>query len=275
MRTTAERCGDRWVLHGRKHWITGGGVSRLHLVFGRVIEGGRDRGIAGFLVVREPERDAPPGLIVGRREPTMGLRALPETEIRFEGLEVPHDMMLVPPGGPERGFAQLMRAYNGQRLGAATVAYGIARGAFDQALAHVRERRQFGRPICEFQGLQWMLVDMKNALDAARLLIERAARTTDRYGFPEAGAVAQAKIVAAESAVRITNDALQLHGAAGYSRRRPLERMVRDARMFTIGGGTAQVLRNLVASQLLGRRLPQTRDGWLRAAEVGAERHAD
>jgi len=113
--------------------------------------------------------------------------------------------------------------------------------------------------ICEFQGVQWVLADMATALDAARLMIWRAAAGAGKDGFPDAQQAAQAKILASETAIKVTNDALQMFGAAGYSRNLPLERMVRDARMFTIGGGTAQVLRTLVASRLLGRKLPQTR----------------
>ena len=147
-------------------------------------------------------------------------------------------------------------------VGAGTVALGLAGGAYEQALAYVQERHQFGRPISEFQGLQWMLVDMDTQLEAARGLIYRAAASAGD-GFPDITLAARAKIFTSEMAIKVTNDALQLFGAAGYSRNRPMERMVRDARMFTIGGGTAQILRTVVATQLLGRRLPQTRDGYV------------
>ncbi|MFQ5775605.1 MAG: 3-sulfinopropanoyl-CoA desulfinase [Kiloniellaceae bacterium] len=260
MSTRAERHGDRYVLNGAKHWITGGGVSRLHLVFARVFDRGAEQGIAGFIAVRDAEAGTPKGLAIGRREPTMGLRGIPETEVVLENLEVPEAMMVAPPEGLRRGFAQLMNAYNGQRVGAATVALGLAVGAYEKALAHTQTREQFGRPICEFQGLQWMLADMATQIEAARALIHKAA---DCDGFPDALAAAQAKVFASEMAIKVTNDALQLFGAAGYSRNNPLERMARDARMFTIGGGTAQVLRTLIASRLLGRKLPQTRDGYL------------
>jgi len=260
MTTRAERRGDRYLLNGRKHWITGGGVSRLYLVFARVVERGALQGIAGFIVVRDAEGGGPKGLTIGRREPTMGLRGIPETEVVFEDLEVPAEMMVAPPGGPARGFAKLMHAYNGQRVGAATVALGLAEGAYEMALAYSQRREQFGRPICEFQGLQWMLADMATQIEAARGLIYKAA---DCDGFPDALEAAQAKVFASETAIKVTNDALQMFGAAGYSRANPLERMARDARMFTIGGGTAQVLRTLIAARLLRRRLPQTRDGYL------------
>ncbi len=260
MTTRADKKGDRYVLNGQKHWITGGGVSRLHLIFARVFDGTVEQGIGGFMVVRDPDGGAPQGLTIGAREPTMGLRGIPETQVLFDNLEIPADMLILPPEGLRRGFAQLMSAYNGQRVGAASVAFGIAVGAYEQALAYVQEREQFGRPIYEFQGLQWMLADMATQIEAARALIYKAA---DCDGFPDSLEAAQAKVFASEMAIKVTNDALQLFGAAGYSRNRPLERMARDARMFTIGGGTAQVLRTLIAGRLLDRKLPQTRDGYL------------
>ncbi len=264
MTTRADKKGDHWILNGVKHWITGGGVSRLHLIFARAFdEAGVELGIAGFIVVRDAESGAPKGLKIGKREPAMGLRGIPETEIIFDDLEVADTMMVTPSQGLKRGFAGLMTAYNGQRIGAGTVALGIAQGAFDLALDYAKTRRQFDRPICEFQGLQWMLADMATGLDAARLMLYRAATSASEGGFPDVAMAAQAKILASETAIKVTNDALQIFGAAGYSRDLPLERMVRDARMFTIGGGTAQILRTVVAGRLLERKLPQTRDGYV------------
>ena len=266
MTTRADRKGDRWVLNGAKHWITGGGVSKLHLIFARAFdEEGVELGIGGFLAVRDPDRGTPKGLIIGRREPAMGLRGIPETEILLEDLEVADDMLIAPPKGLKRGFAGLMNAYNGQRIGAGTVALGVARGAYELALDYIQTREQFGRPICEFQGLQWMMVDMSTALEAARLMLHKAAASAGKDGFPDIALAAQAKILASETAIKVTNDALQMFGAAGYSRNLPLERMVRDARMFTIGGGTAQILRTVVAGQILQRKLPQTRTGYVKA----------
>ncbi len=261
MTTRADKQGDRYVINGGKHWITGGGVSKLHLIFARVFEDGEEQGIGGFLCLRDAEAGTPQGLRIGRREPAMGLRGIPETEVLFEDLEVPEDMIVLPPEGLRRGFAGLMNAYNAQRVGAATVALGIAEGSYELALDYAQTREQFGRPICEFQGLQWMLSDMSISLAAAQALIYKAAAGD---GFPDPLEAAQAKILASETAIKVTNDALQVFGAAGYSRNLPLERMVRDARMFTIGGGTAQILRTVVASRLLDRKLPQTRDGYSR-----------
>ena len=203
-----------------------------------------------------------------RREPTMGLCGMPEGELLFEDLEVMPDMVLLPPSGFKRGFADLINAYNSQRVGAGTVAMGIASGAFEHAVAWVKNRQQFGRPIAEFQGLQWMLADMQTQLTASRLMLYAAAasRGPNNSPFPDPELAAQAKIFASEAAIKIVNDALQLFGARGYSRDYPIERMARDVRMFTIGGGTAQVLRTLVASKILGWKLPQTRDGYVKTA---------
>lgn len=269
MTTTAVKKGDSYVINGRKHWITGGGVSKLHLIFARVIEDGEDKGIGSFIAVR----DQADGLITGDREPTMGLRGIPERVIDFNDLVVHESMAVIPPEGIKRGFAGLMNAYNSQRVGAATVAMGIASGAYEQALDFSQKREQFGRPICEFQGLQWMMADMSVGLAASQALIYKAASSaqTTQGGFPDMVMAAHAKIMASDTAIKVTSDALQIFGAAGYSRNNPMERMYRDARMFTIGGGTAQVLRNLVAGKILDRKLPQTRDGYAKLAERAAE----
>ena len=268
MTTRADRKGGRYIINGTKHWITGGGISKFHLIFARVFENDEPRGIAGFIALRGTK-----GLIIGTREPAMGLCGIPETQIIFEDLEVPQEMVLIPPEGLGHGFAGLMNAYNGQRVGAGTVALGIATGAYELALEYSQQREQFGRPICEFQGLQWMLVDMHTQLEAARLLLQKAASAgtsgarNSGHGFPDMLEAAQAKIFASETAIKVTNDALQIFGSAGYSRNLPLERMARDARMFTIGGGTAQILRTVVASALLDRKLPQTRDGHFKLSQ--------
>ena len=246
LETRAEEAPGGYRLTGHKCWITGAGTSRLYLVFARF--GGRPgaEGIGGLLV----ERDTP-GFTLGRREPMMGLRGIPEGELHFAACLVPTENLLVAPGD---GFKHLMRAYNGQRLGAATVALGLAQGAYELALRHAAERRQFDRPIAEFQGIRWKLADMAIALDAARLLIHRAAARAGR-GFPDALEAAKAKTFAAEMAQEVTSQALQIHGAAGYGRSLPLERMARDARMFAIGGGTVEMMRNLIADHILPSRM--------------------
>lgn len=275
MRTTARRVGRKYLLNGRKHWITGGGVSRLYVIFARVLdEDGHDEGITGFIVHYDPDRGiAPKGFAVAGRERTMGLCGMPETELVFEDLEVEDRFVLKPPSGFRRGFADLMNAYNSQRVGAGTVAMGIAAGALDHATRYLKQRRQFGRPLAEFQGLQWMLADMDAGVHASRLMLYEATQSCgpNQSPFPDIMMAARAKAFASETAIRVVSDALQMFGARGYGSDEPLERMYRDVRMFTIGGGTAQVLKTQVAGRLLGMKTPQTRDGYLRQAEEHKE----
>lgn len=263
MTTRADKKGDHYILNGEKYWITGGGVSKLHLIFARVFEDGVEQGVGAFMCVRDD--NGPAELVVGRRLYAMGVRGIPETHIEFRDLKIHKSMMVSLPGGLKRGFAALMTAYNAQRVGAGTVALGIAQGAFEEGMAYLKSRQQFGRPIAEFQGLQWMLADMSTQLEAARLLLRSAAASGAE--FPDIDKAARAKIFAAETANKVTNDALQFYGSSGYGRHNPMERHVRDARMFTIAGGTAQILRTQVASTLLGMKLPQTREGYLKAAQ--------
>jgi alkylation response protein AidB-like acyl-CoA dehydrogenase len=245
METRVDATADGYRVTGHKCWITGAGTSRLYLVYGRFGDRPGADGIGGVFV----ERDTP-GFRIGRREPMMGLRGIPEGELHFEACEVPREHLLV---GPGDGFKKLMAAYNGQRLGAATVALGLAQGAFERALAYAATRKQFGKAIGDFQGIRWKLSDMAIKLDAARLLIHRAAARAG-HGFPDALEAAKAKTFAAETAQQVTSEALQIHGAAGYGRSLPLERMMRDARMFAIGGGTLEMMRNLIADRLLPTR---------------------
>ena len=261
MTTTARKRGERYILNGTKHWITGGGVSRIHLIFARVLdETGSEQGIGGFLVICNPAQgDVPTGFEVVRHERTMGLCGMPEAELRFTDVEIPADMAVIPPSGFKRGFADLMTAYNSQRVGAGTVALGVAAGALQHAKRYLLEREQFGRPIAEFQGLQWMIADMDTSVHAARLMLHEAAQTLGPGGFPDMTTAARAKLFASEAAIKVVNDALQMFGARGFGDQEPLERMYRDVRMFTIGGGTAQVLRTQIAGSVLGIRTPQRR----------------
>ncbi len=265
MQTTARRDGDHFVLNGTKHWITGGGVSKLYLIFARVLDDkDTSEGIAAFLVHYDPANGvAPEGFSVLGHEHTMGLCGMPETELRFDNLRVPADMLLLPPSGLKRGFAELMNAYNSQRVGAGTIAMGVAAGALEHATRYLKERHQFGRPIAEFQGLQWMLTDMDTAVHASRLMLHEAAKSRGTPGlpFPDMMMAARAKAFASEQAIKVVDNALQIFGARGYGDKEPLERMYRDVRMFTIGGGTAQILKTQVAGSLLGIKTPQRREG--------------
>lgn len=246
LQTQARLDGDSYVVNGRKWFITGAGVSNLYLVFVRLKEVAGAKGIGGLLVEK-----GTPGFSFGKRMPMMGLRGIPEGELIFEECRVPRENLLVDAGD---GFKKLMQAYNGQRCGAAAVALGIAQGAYDEALYYTQNRRQFGQTIAQFQGIQWMLADMAMKLETARLLIYQACAKAKHTLLPPMLETAMAKVYAGEAAIEVTNMALQMFGGFGYSRELPLERMVRDARMFTIGGGTAQVLRNVIASQLLRRK---------------------
>ncbi len=271
MTTSARQKGNRYILNGTKHWITGGGVSKLYLVFARVFdEQNQELGIGGFILHRDPDRGIEPrGMTIGPRERTMGLCGMPETLIQFENVEVDPEFAVVPPSGLKRGFADLMNAYNSQRVGAGTIAMGVAAGAVEHAKRYLKERQQFGRPLAEFQGLQWMLADMDVSIHAARLMLHEAARSAEMPGctFPDKTLAAKAKLFASEQAIKVVNDALQMFGARGYGDKEPLERMYRDVRMFTIGGGTAQVLKTQIAGSLLGMKVPQTRDGYLSGSE--------
>ena len=249
MTTRAVLDGDEYILNGKKKWITGAGVSHINLVFTRVVHGGDEQGIGALIVELGAE-----GFRIGERAFMMGLRGIPESEEIFENCRVPSENLVTV------GFGRLMAAYNAQRVGAGTVALGLAEGAFAQAVEYAKKREQFGRPISEFQGLQWILADGRIQLDAARLLLHRAAVQEDpKTGFPDMHLAAIAKTFSAEASIKVTNDALQIFGAAGYSRDLPIERMARDVRMFTIGGGTTQAQRNVIASGIFGRKFSQRR----------------
>ncbi len=251
MTTRAVRDGDEYILNGKKKWITGAGVSHINLVFARVVHGGDEQGIGALIVELGTE-----GFRIGERAFMMGLRGIPESEEIFENCRVPQENLVTV------GFGRLMAAYNAQRVGAGTVALGLAEGAFAQAVEYAKKREQFGRPISEFQGLQWILADGRIQLDAARLLLHRAAVQEDpKTGFPDMHLAAIAKTFSAEASIKVANDALQIFGAAGYSRDLPIERMARDVRMFTIGGGTTQAQRNVIASGIFGRKFSQRRGG--------------
>jgi alkylation response protein AidB-like acyl-CoA dehydrogenase len=242
METAIVPDGDGWVIDGAKRWITGAGVSQTFVVFGRF------DGIPGAAGIGAVIAEAGmPGLRVVKREKAMGMRGIPEGEVVFDRCRVPGANLIVGAGG----FKRLMAAYNGQRLGAATVALGLAQGAFELAVTYAGEREQFGRPIGRFQGLRWFIADMAMQIESVRQMIYRAAANAG-HGLPDVTEAAMCKVLASEMAVKVTNDALQIFGATGYSREMPLERMVRDARMFMIAGGTVQTLRNVVSGAVLG-----------------------
>ncbi len=248
--TTAELDGDGYLLDGEKRWITGAGEREYTLVYARFGGVPGPKGIGAILVEEGME-----GFTAGPRIPTLGVRGVREGVLRFENARVPAENLVVPAGS---AFGNLMSAYNGQRVAASAVALGIAQGAYDYALAYARERQQFGRSITGFQNTQFKLADMAIDIEAARLLVYRAAagaRATisDRYQS------SLAKVYAAEMAIRVTSQAIQLMGGEGFSREHPVERMFRDARAFTLAGGSAEMQRLGIATKILGHSIPQQR----------------
>lgn len=252
LKTTARECDAGYRLNGTKHWITGGGISRTNLVFARIVDKtGNDQGIGGVLVDL-----GTPGFSIGRVEDAMGLRGIPEAELIFTDCEVPETNLVV--RDPDRGFKKLMNGYNAQRVGASAVALGIAQGAHDLALEYLDRREAFGQKLKAFQGLGWIMAQGEMHLEAARLLIYRAAcdarRLANNVMLPQMKQASIAKAYTGHASFQVVSDALQMFGAAGYSRDLPLERMLRDVRMFQIGGGTTQAQMNMIARSVFAER---------------------
>jgi butyryl-CoA dehydrogenase len=242
LRTTARRDGDDYVLDGSKVFITNGTHADLALVFATVDPEQKHRGITCFIV----ECDAP-GFRRGHHEYKLGVQASGTTQLFFEGLRVPARQRL---GAEGEGFKIAMATLDGGRVGIAAQAVGIAQGAFEAALAYAQERRQFGRPIADFQAIQFYLADMAMELDAARLLVYKAAWAKEsrrRYSLE----AAQAKLFASEMAQRVTNKALQIHGGYGYTREYDVERFFRDARITEIYEGTSEIQKMVIADWIL------------------------
>ncbi len=248
--TSARLEGEVYVLNGDKRWITGGGEREYTLVYARFAGVPGPAGIGAILV-----EEGTPGYGYGPRIPTLGVRGVREGTLKFEDARVPAGNLIVPPGS---AFGNLMSAYNGQRVAASAVALGLAQGAFDYALAYADRRQQFGRPITDFQNTQFKLADMAIELDAGRLLVYRAAGGA-RATITDRAQSSMAKVFVAEMAIRVTSAAIQLMGGEGYSRHHPLERIFRDARAFTLAGGSAEMQRLGIAVKLLGRPIPQHR----------------
>jgi alkylation response protein AidB-like acyl-CoA dehydrogenase len=248
LKTRAVERDGVYVVNGTKHWITGGGISKSNLIFARIVDrDGGDQGIGGILVDL-----GTPGFTVGRVEDAMGLRGIPEAELIFENCEVPAANLVV--RDAKDGFKKLMNGYNAQRIGASSVALGIAQGAHDLALDYMEQRVAFGRKLKEFQGLDWMMAESEMQLEAARLLVYRAAcnarRLENNVMLPQMKEASIAKAYTGHAAFDVVSESLQMFGAAGYSRDLPLERMLRDVRMFQIGGGTTQAQLNMIARSL-------------------------
>ena len=249
LRTRAEVRGDRIVVNGAKRWCSGGGHSDAYLVYCRLSETPGAKGIGAVYV----EGDTP-GLTFGEQEQLMGFLGVPESDLYFDEVSVPADHLVVAAGG----FPKLMRAFDLERCGNATMALGQAAAALDDALVWVQERRQFGKPIVEFQAVQLKLADMAMRVEAARLLVHRAAQNAEG-GLPSVLDSSIAKVVSNEAAREVTSMGVQLMGGYGYSREYPMERRMRDAWGWGIAGGTIDIQKVNIASALVGRRFDQRR----------------
>ncbi len=246
MRTTAREDGDSWVLDGAKQWITSGAHAGVFVVWARTGDKTSHpgtRGISCFLV-----EGGTKGLKIGKAEDKMGIRGSNTVALEFEGCRVPKSALL---GQLNQGFRIAMMALDGGRIGISSQAIGIARAALERSVEYAKDRKQFGKPIADFQAIQWKLADMKTELDAAHLLSMRAA-TMKEKGVPFSREASMSKLFATEAAVRICNEAVQIHGGYGYIREFPVERHLRDVRVTTIYEGTSEVQRIVIARSTLG-----------------------
>jgi alkylation response protein AidB-like acyl-CoA dehydrogenase len=243
MTTRARRDGDDWILTGRKVWITNAGISDFYTVFAKSDPDAGHRGISAYLV--EADR---PGFSIGRLEHKMGVRGSPTGEILLDDVRVPAANLI---GEEGFGFGYAMTALDSSRPIVGAQAVGIAQGALDAACTFVQDRSQFGKHLTEFQGLQFMLADMATQVEAARTLVYRACSLVDAAHPDVSRVAAMAKLFASDTAMRVTTDAVQLLGGAGYTTEFPVERMMRDAKVTQIYEGTNQIQRVVIAKHLL------------------------
>ncbi|WP_250279255.1 acyl-CoA dehydrogenase family protein [Frankia sp. Cppng1_Ct_nod] len=243
MRTRAVRDGDDYVLNGTKCWITGAGVSTHYTVMVVTSPEKCPKGISAFVVHADD-----PGFSVGTKERKLGIKGSPTAEIHFEDCRIPAERMI---GEPDTGFSTALRTLDHTRLTIGAQAVGLAQGALDASIGYVKERRQFGRPVSEFQGVQFMLADMAMAVEAARQMVYVAAGKAERGERDLTFFSSSAKCLASDTAMKVTTDAVQLFGGYGYTRDFPVERMMRDAKITQIYEGTNQIQRMVIARQLL------------------------
>jgi len=239
--------GDHYVINGRKRFISGGGYSDAYMVYARLSDQKGAKGIGGIVVEK-----GSPGFTFGKQEVFMGLHGMPSCDLIFEDCVIPKENLVIPEGG----FAFLMQAFDVERCGNATMSLGIAWGALEAAKKYAQERKSFGKPICEFQGVQFLLADMAMKVEAARLLIYRAAVNAG-LGMPSIFESSVAKCFANEIGKEVTDMALQVFGGYGYSKEYPVERMLRDSRGWPVAGGTVQIQRVNIAGAMLHRRFNQ------------------
>jgi len=241
--TTAVLDGEHWVINGQKTFITSGSIADVVIVAAVTDRAAGTRGISNLIV----EKDTP-GFRPGRDEDKMGLRGSITSQLFFEDCRVPKENLL---GAPGEGFKQFLITLDGGRISIGAMAVGLAQGALDAAGKYSKERVQFGQPIANFQAIQWMIADMATEIEAARWMVYRAAWLKDQ-GVRFTKEAAMAKLYASEAAERACYKAIQIHGGYGYSREYDVERIYRDNRLTTIGEGTSEILRLVIARQVLG-----------------------
>lgn len=241
-RTTAVKRGEKWVLNGSKTFITNGSYADVAVIIAVTDKDKGTHGLSAFAVEKGTK-----GFRPGKKENKLGLRASDTAELILEDCEIPEENLL---GKLNEGFVDAMRVLDGGRISIAALSLGIARGALDASLKYVKERRQFGKAIAEFQGIQWKLADMATELDAARLLTQRAAVLKDA-GNKVTRESAMAKLYASEVAVKICNEAVQLHGGYGFIKDYPAEKFYRDVKLCTIGEGTSEIQRMVIGREIL------------------------
>jgi alkylation response protein AidB-like acyl-CoA dehydrogenase len=244
MRTTATRQGSEWVLNGAKNFITHGRIGGVMVVMAVSDRSKGHRGISAFVIERGTT-----GMTAGKKENKLGMRASDTSEVIFTDCRVPASQLL---GEEGQGFVNTLQVLDAGRIGIAALSVGLAQGAYEAARHYARERRQFGQPIAAFQAIQWKLADAATKIEAARLLTYRAADLKDR-GVRMTRESAMAKLFASEIAVRIADDCVQIHGGYGFVKDYPAEKYFRDVKLLTIGEGTSEIQRLVIARQLLAQ----------------------
>ncbi len=239
--TFAVKEGDHYVLNGSKIFITNAEYADVYIIMAMTDKSQGTRGISAFIVEKSF-----PGFSVGKKEKKMGIRGSATCELIMENCIVPAENLL---GKEGKGFSIAMKTLDGGRIGIASQALGIAQGAMDETVKYTKERKQFGKPLCKFQNMQFQLADMQTRIEASRLLVRKAAWKKDGK-IPYSADAAMAKLFAAETAMEMTTKAVQYHGGYGYTREYPVERMMRDAKITEIYEGTSEVQRMVIAGQL-------------------------
>ncbi|MFW5932381.1 MAG: acyl-CoA dehydrogenase [Desulfohalobiaceae bacterium] len=243
MTTTASKEDNEYILNGTKRWISGGATSELFIILAKTDPDAGHKGVSAFLVTRDM-----PGFKTGRKEDKMGLRASDTTDIILDNCRVPAENLL---GREGEGFKIAMSGLDDGRLGIAAQSLGVGQAALDHSVKYAKQREQFGKPIAENQGLRWMIADMAMDVEAARSLLFSAAAKKDR-GERCSKEASMAKLYASEMANRVTGQAVQIHGGYGYTKEFEVERLYRDARVFTIYEGTSQIQKIVIANEVLG-----------------------